>query len=115
MTRRLFAVLSAMTLFAAMAVGPAVAHPVGNAGDPDCFGKRISHGAADYHAHGGHGLTPGERAAALEEVLAFFHPISPPEFQEWLEDFFGADLKVSVADMTRWVQANCAGEVPFPE
>jgi len=115
MLRRISSALIAAALFMTLTAGVALAHPVGQEGESDCFGVRISHGSANFHANDGHGWTPVERAAMLEETVAFFYAISPPEFQEFLEDFFGEDLQVSVKDMTAFVRAVCANEVPFPE
>ena len=115
MARRTFSAMLAAMLFTVLTAGTAMAHPVGEDGSPDCFGQRISHGSANFHADEGHGLTPKDRAAMLQETVAFFYPVSPPEFQEFLENFFGADLIVSTGEMTAWVRAVCAGEVPFPE
>jgi hypothetical protein len=115
MGRKFFAATIAAVVFMTLTAGVALAHPVGVEGEPDCFGMRISHGSASFHADGGHELTPVERAALLEETVGFFYAISPPEFQEFLEDFFGADLKVSTKEMTAFVRAVCANEVPFPE
>jgi hypothetical protein len=115
MLRRISSVLIAAALFLTLTAGMALAHPVAVEGEPDCFGARISHGSANFHADDGHGWTPVERAALLEETVGFFYAISPPEFQEFLEDFFGADLAVSTAEMTAFVRAVCANEVPFPE
>ena len=115
MLRRISSALIAAALFMTLTAGVALAHPVGVEGEPDCFGTRISHGSASFHANEGHELTPVERAALLEEMIRFFHAISPPDFQEFLEDFFGENLEVSVRDMTAFVRAVCANEVPFPE
>ena len=65
--------------------------------------------------HGHRGLTPNERAELLQGNVTFFHAMSPPDFQEFLEDFFGEDLEVSVGEKNKWTKAVCAGEVPFPE
>jgi hypothetical protein len=115
MLRRISSALIAAALFMTLTAGIAFAHTVGLEGEPDCFGNRISHGSASFHANEGHELTPVERAALLEETVGFFHTISPPDFQEFLEDFFGENLEVSVKEMTAFVRAVCANEVPFPE
>lgn len=115
MPRRLLTGLVAIGLFTVLTGGVAAAHIVGEDGTSSCFGERISHGSANFAAHDGHGLTPVVRASLLEETVAFFYPVSPPEFQEFLEDFFGEDLAVSVQEQTAFVRAVCAGEVPFPE
>ena len=107
--------LTAVALFMTLTAGVALAHPVGVEGESNCFGARISHGSANFNASEGHGLTPVERAVLLEETLGFVYPESPPDFQEFLEDFFGEDLQVSVKEMTAFVRAVCANEVPFPE
>lgn len=115
MLRRISSVLTVGALFMTLTTGVALAHPVGVEGEPDCFGARISHGSANFHANEGHGLTPVERAALLEETVAIFHEISPPDFQAFLDDFFGENLEVSTGEMTAFVRAVCANEVPFPE
>ena len=113
MRRRLGLVTMAVTVAATMAIGPAaMADPGLNAGEPNCLGQRNAH-SNDPHGH--HGLTPNERAELLQENVTFFHSISPPDFQEFLEDFFGEDLEVSVGEKNKWTKAVCAGEVPFPE
>ena len=115
MLRRVTSAVMAAALFLMLTAGVALAHPVGLEGEPDCFGVRISHGSANFHADEGHGWTPVERAAMLEETVAFFYAISPPDFQDFLEDFFGENLEVSTKEMTAFVRAVCASEVPFPE
>ncbi len=91
-----------------LAATPASAHPVGEPGEPSCFGERISHGSSD------HGLTPVDRAAALEEVVA---PVLAgefgPEAQAFALEFFGDD-GVDVKEMTSWVRLNCSDD-PFIE
>lgn len=113
MRRRLRFATLAVVMAASMTVGPAaMADPGLNEGEPNCLGQRNAH-SNDPHGH--HGLTPVERAELLQENVVFFHGISPPEFQEFLENFFGEDLEVSVGEKNRWTKAVCAGEVPFPE
>jgi len=113
MSRRLRLVMLAATVAAIMVIGPAaMADPGLAAGEPNCLGQRNAH-SNDPDGH--HGLTPNERAAFLQENVVFFHSVSPPEFQEFLEDFFGEDLEVSVGEKNKWTKAVCAGEVPFPE
>lgn len=114
MNRRLRLATLAAVVAALMAFGPvAVAHPGLAEGEPNCLGARNAH-ANDPHGHHGQ-LNPQERAALLQENVVFFHAISPPEFQEFLEGFFGEDLQVSVGEKNKWTKAVCAGEVPFPE
>ena len=50
-------------------VGTANAHPVGDASQPNCHGKRVSHGASD------HGLTPKERADANGVSVREYHQV----------------------------------------
>jgi hypothetical protein len=45
------------------------AHPVGEPGDPNCHGQRVSHGASHSPVHAGHGLTPVERRDAIEAMF----------------------------------------------
>jgi hypothetical protein len=63
--------LGALAAIGASLVGPgvALAHPVGDASRPNCHGQRVSHGASHSAVHQGHGLTPVERRAAVEEFL----------------------------------------------
>ena len=51
--------------------GPALAlaHPVGDASEPNCHGQRVSHGANHSPIQEGHGLTPVERRDAVEVFL----------------------------------------------
>ena len=58
--------VSALTLVFAL---PVTAHPVGEAGEPNCHGQRVSHGASHSKVHGGHGLTPVERRDLAEELF----------------------------------------------
>jgi len=60
--------LGVPTLMLALTV-PVSAHVVGSAGDPDCLGQRVSHGASHSSVWGGHGLTPVERRDLAEEVF----------------------------------------------
>jgi hypothetical protein len=114
MSRRFRLAMLAASVAAIMAIGPvAIAHPGLAAGEPNCLGQRNAH-ANDPHGHHDQ-MNPQERAALLQENVVFFHGISPPAFQEFLEDFFGADLQVSVGEKNKWTKAVCAGEVPFPE
>lgn len=48
---------------------PVSAHVVGTAGDPNCLGQRVSHGASHSAVQGGHGLTPVERRDLAEEYF----------------------------------------------
>lgn len=48
---------------------PVSAHPVGEAGDPNCLGMRISHGANHSPIQEGHGLTPVERLRLASEAF----------------------------------------------
>ena len=75
---------TAALLFSA---GTASADTVGTPGTPNCFGMRISHGSSD------HGLTPKERAAALQEIVDSGDPLAL--------ELFGPT--VSVAEFT-WYQ-----------
>ncbi len=113
MRSRIRLVTLALAMAATMTIGTAaVADPGLSAGEPNCLGQRNKH-SNDPHGH--HGLTPAERADLLQETIQFFHPLSPPDFQAFLEDFFGEDLQVSVGEKNRWTKAVCAGEVQFPE
>jgi hypothetical protein len=103
-----------VSVAAVLAIGPAaMAHPGLAEGEPNCLGARNAH-AHDPHGHHEQ-MNPQERAALLEETVNFFYGISPQYFQEFLEDFFGEDLQVSVGEKNMWTKAVCAGEVPFPE
>lgn len=48
---------------------PVAAHVVGTAGDPNCLGMRVSHGANHSPVQEGHGLTPVERRDLAEQVF----------------------------------------------
>jgi len=106
-----------LALVAGMLLGPAVAnaHPVSQFGEPVCFGMRISHGSASFNAHEGHGLTPGERVAALQEVVDFIlGGGGSPEEVALVEEFFGES--VSVKEFIRFVKVNCSDDpilLPF--
>jgi hypothetical protein len=60
--------LAAAVLTLALAL-PAAAHVVGEAGDPNCLGMRVSHGASHSPVHDGHGLTPVERRDLAEQIF----------------------------------------------
>lgn len=114
MKKRMRLLMLAASVAAVMAIGPAaMADPGLAAGEPNCLGARNAH-ANDPHGHHEQ-LNPHKRAALLQENVAFFHSISPPDFQEFLEGFFGEDLQVSVGEKNMWTKAVCADEVPFPE
>lgn len=105
-----------VALVAGMVLGPAVAnaHPVSQFGEPVCFGMRISHGSASFNALEGHGMTPGERVAALQEVVDFILEFGSPEEMELVEEFFGES--VSVKEFIRFVKVNCSDDpilLPF--
>jgi hypothetical protein len=87
------ALTSAALLFGAV---PAQAHSVGEPGTPNCFGQRISHGSSD------HGLTPKERAAALQELV-------DSGFQPTI-DLFGDT--VTVREFADFVRTNCS-DTPY--
>jgi hypothetical protein len=70
--------VAALTLGLAM---PAAAHPVGEAGDPNCLGMRVSHGASHSAVQGGHGLTPVERRDLAEEYFG----IQIPTIGDWIK------------------------------
>lgn len=90
------AVLASVVLTPTMAS----AHPVGEPGTPNCFGQRVSHGSSD------HGLTPKERAAALQELVDAGFPEAVALFGE----------TVSVREFADFVRTNCSDNpyVPSP-
>ena len=77
--------------------GTASADPVGTPGTPSCFGERVSHGSSD------HKLTPGERAAGLQEIVDSGDP-------QALE-IFGPT--VSVGEFTKFVKVMCSDHPYF--
>jgi hypothetical protein len=85
-----------------LSAGPAMAHPVGTPGTPNCFGQRVSHGSSDPD----HKLTPKERAAGLQELV-------DAGFPEAVE-FFGPT--VTVREFALFVRINCSDDpiVPTP-
>lgn len=105
-------VVTTALLVAAM-FGPAVAmaHPVSQFGESNCFGLRISHGSASFNAHEGHELTPGERVAALQEIVDDILEFGSPEEVEFVEAFFGDT--VSVKEFIRFVKVNCSDDPIF--
>lgn len=76
--------------------GAASAHPVGEPGTPSCFGERVSHGSSD------HGLTPKERAAALQELVDAGMPEAVALFGE----------TVTVREFADFVRTNCS-DTPY--
>lgn len=54
-------------------IGGASAHPVGqDPTEPNCYGKRVSHGSSA-EAAGGHGMTPKERAGIQGTSVREWH------------------------------------------
>ena len=66
--------------------------PVGEPGTPTCHGERVSTGSSE------RGLTPKDRAEALEEII-------------FLET--GQVVDISVKEFHQWVRFNC--ESPGPQ
>ena len=66
-----------VTLGLSSGIGTAGADPVGEAGEPNCHGKRVSHGSSV------HGDTPKERAGyngvSVREYHQFVRQCLPPE------------------------------------
>ena len=83
-----------------LGAGPAMAHPVGTPGTPNCFGQRISHGSS------AHGLTPVDRVAELQALVDEGFPPAVAQFGE----------TVTVQEMIRFVRINCSDNpiVPTP-
>ena len=81
---------------AALVLGssPASAHPVGTPGTPNCFGQRVSHGSSS------HGLTPKDRAAALQAFVDEGDPLAL--------ELFGPT--VSVGEFAWFVRTNCSDD-----
>jgi hypothetical protein len=77
--------------------GPAMAHPVGEPGTPNCFGQRISHGSSD------HKLTPKARAANLQQAVDSGDPLALALFGE----------TVSVKEFAWFVRTNCSNDPIF--
>lgn len=82
--KRWFAVLFGVSALTLAFTVPAMAHPVGTAGEPNCLGQRISHGANHSPVQQGHGLTPVER-------------------RDLAEQFFGEEIG-SVGDLIKFVK-----------
>ena len=77
---------------------PAQADTVGVPGTPTCFGERISHGSSV------HGLTPKERAAALQALVDEGFPPAVALFGE----------TVSVREFADFVRTNCSDDPYVP-
>jgi len=96
----------------ALAISPAAvsADSVGTPGEPNCFGMRVSHGASD------HGLTPGDRAAALQYVVYESGMVSPEEVEAFEATFGVKDETVTVRVFAAFVRTNCSDDpfVPSP-
>lgn len=92
------AILPVATAALLLTAGAASADPVGTPGTPNCFGQRISHGSSD------HGLTPKERAAALQEFVDSGDPLAL--------ELFGPT--VSVAEFAWFVRTNCSDDPIIP-
>jgi hypothetical protein len=78
--RTLAAMLAASALLLGLAF-PVAAHVVGIAGDPNCLGQRVSHGASHSPVQGGHGLTPVERRDLAEQ----FFGVEIPTIGDWIK------------------------------
>lgn len=76
MVKKLGAAAATGVLFLGGGAGAASAHPVGEPGEPNCHGKRVSHGASV------HGLTPKDRAGfggmTVQEYQERVRMCSPP-------------------------------------
>ena len=93
------AILPVTTAALVLTAGTASADgPVGTPGTPSCFGERVSHGSSD------HGLTPKERAAALQEIVDSGDPLAL--------ELFGPT--VSVAEFAWFVRVNCSDDPIIP-
>jgi len=68
LTKGVAALFATAALLLALAL-PVSAHVVGTAGDPNCLGMRVSHGASHSPVWDGHGLTPVERRDLAEQVF----------------------------------------------
>jgi hypothetical protein len=66
-----------------LGAGTALAHPVGDASEPNCHGQRVSHGASHSPVHEGHGLTPVVRRDIIEEL--FGEEISLGEWHQFIK------------------------------
>lgn len=100
MRARHLLIVPAVLLAVALTPGTASAHPVGTHGTPSCFGERISHGSSD------HGLTPGARAAGLQQFV--------DEGDALALELFGDT--VSVGEFAGFVRVNCSDDpilLPF--
>ena len=84
MKSRVAALITAVSFAGYLVLSPAVAlaHPVGEASEPNCHGQRVSHGASHSPIHGGHGLTPVERRDIVEE---FVGPITVGEWNRFIK------------------------------
>jgi hypothetical protein len=74
--------LLATATFSGTALAGPEGQPVGTPGTAVCHGLRVSHGANHSSVQEGHGLTPGERAAALSHILG--RPVSVSEFHQFV-------------------------------
>jgi hypothetical protein len=80
----------------------ASAHPVGEPGTASCFGERVSHGSSSSSVGEGHGLTPVERTAGLQELVdSGFEPAIA---------LFGDT--VTVREWADFVRTNCS-DTPY--
>ena len=86
--------------------GAAAADSVGTPGEPNCFGMRVSHGSSD------HGLTPKERAAALQFVVYESGFVSPEEVARFEKQFGVKNKTVTVRVFAAFVRTNCSDD-PF--
>ena len=67
--RRTVAATIGVTMLMVAGTFPVAAHVVGTAGDPNCLGMRVSHGANHSPVQDGHGLTPVERRDLAEQIF----------------------------------------------
>lgn len=76
--------------------------PLPVAGEPECFGARVSHSASD------HRLTPAAKVAAVEGFLELLQlPGVDPVWEDAYVAYWDAN-GVSVQSVQQWIRINCS-------
>ena len=105
--RRAITVSLAAMLLVALLAGAAVANnppgdPLPVAGEPECFGTRVSHSASE------HQLTPAAKVAAVNGFLELLQ--LPGVDPVWEDAYVGywTDNGVTVRSVQAWIRINCS-------
>ncbi len=105
--RRTITISLAAVLLVALPSGAAIANnppgdPLPVAGEPECFGARVSHSASE------HGLTPAAKVSAVNGFLELLQlPGVDPVWEDAYVEYW-TDNGVSVRTVQAWIRINCS-------